>query len=257
MIAPCHLRLAALPWQQTFGRVSLIGPALVIALAAVLAASPAVAEVTLSTPSGLSSGAKFRFLFLTSGSRDAASVNIADYNTFVTTEAGGATYDGTTVSWRAVGSTAAVIARDNVGGFGTNVPVYLVNGTKLSNNMTDSTGGLWGLFQTTIPPNITISATQSGAQYAWTGSLYEGSDYPGNVLGANQPMLGIPSNPGFWIFAETTSAKATLFPMYAISNELTVAAVPEPSSMALAAFGIAGAGLAYRRRQFACRRSRA
>jgi hypothetical protein len=44
------------------------------------------------------------------------STNIADYNSFVQTQASGATYAGATVNWKAVGSTATVDARDNVGG---------------------------------------------------------------------------------------------------------------------------------------------
>jgi hypothetical protein len=76
--------------------------------------------VSLATPAGLAPGAQFRFLFLTSGTQAATSTDIADYNTFVNSQASGATYEGSVVSWKAVGSTATVNARDNVGGFGGN-----------------------------------------------------------------------------------------------------------------------------------------
>jgi hypothetical protein len=69
----------------------------------------AVADIDISAPAGLTPGESFRIVFVTDGTRDAASTNIADYNTFVTNdanaEAGGGSnvvkYMGVTLTWTA------------------------------------------------------------------------------------------------------------------------------------------------------------
>jgi hypothetical protein len=53
----------------------------------------AEAGTILNTPAGLSPGDTFRFVFVTDGLTNAASSNIDDYNSFVNTQAGGATYN--------------------------------------------------------------------------------------------------------------------------------------------------------------------
>jgi hypothetical protein len=64
---------------------------------AVAVGGRAEADVMLQTPSGLNPGDSFRFVFVTDGTRDAISTNIADYDTFVTAQAGGAMYNGAVV----------------------------------------------------------------------------------------------------------------------------------------------------------------
>jgi len=112
----------------------------------------------LSAPSGLTEGAKFRFLFITMDTISATSSNIADYNSFVNFEANGASYNGATISWNAVVSTASVNARDNVGGYGSNAAIFLVNGTKIANDMTtvSSSNGLWSS-NLLAAPNVRIN----------------------------------------------------------------------------------------------------
>src|SRR4051812_38888348 len=75
----------------------------------------AEAGMMLQTPAGLNPGDQFRFVFVTDGIRDATSTNIADYDSFVNAEAGGATYDGAVVNWLAIGSTDSVDAIAHVG----------------------------------------------------------------------------------------------------------------------------------------------
>ena len=66
-------------------------------------------------PTGLSTGDKFRLLFLSSTKRNASSTDIADYNTFIQTRAAAGHTDiqDYSADFRAVGCTAAVDARDN------------------------------------------------------------------------------------------------------------------------------------------------
>lgn len=68
---------------------------------------PAEAGIVLATPSGLAPGDQFRFVFITDGTTTATSSSIATYNNFVNTQAGGATYAGSVVTWEAIGSTVS------------------------------------------------------------------------------------------------------------------------------------------------------
>jgi hypothetical protein len=199
--------------------------------------STAQAEpVSLATPAGLAPGAQFRFLFLTSGTLAATSTDIADYNTFVNGQASGATYEGSIVSWKAVGSTATVNARDNVGGFGGNVPVYLTNGTLLAGDLTTSTSnkGLWsGTLWAT--PTILIDGTAVASGFALTGSNPDGTGLTDRQLGAPQTVqYGLPqfnvSTLG-WYFSQTGMPPSAAASFYGVSSELTVPnAVPEIDS---------------------------
>ena len=99
----------------------------------------AEAGIILQTPAGLNPGDHFRFVFVTDGIRDATSTNIADYDSFVNAQAGGATYDGVVVNWLAIGSTDSVDAIDHVGQ--ATAPVYLSDGTLVTTTTTPA--GLW------------------------------------------------------------------------------------------------------------------
>ncbi len=89
---------------------------------------------------GLNPGDDFRFVFVTDGIRDATSTNIAEYDSFVNDQAGGAVYN--VVRWFTGSpsvSTDSVDAIDHVGQ--ANAPVYLSDGTPISSS-TNATG-LW------------------------------------------------------------------------------------------------------------------
>jgi hypothetical protein len=205
-----------------------------------LASNAGAAVVALATPSGLAAGTKFRFLFVTTSTRNANPTDVADYNSFVNSDAGGATYNGSVVSWNAIASTSAVDARDNVGGYGDNVAVYLVNGTKLANDMTTGSGGLWsGNLLTTA--NISISSTVRNVA-VWTGTQANGTK-SGAVLGSSNPTAGSSGfTGGSWLsFIPFGQGATNAF--YGVSQELTV--IPAPG--AIAVLGIAG--LANRRRR--------
>jgi hypothetical protein len=215
-----------------------------------LSASSAHAIVTgnpLSAPSGLSNGDKFRFLFITMDTITANSSNIADYNSFVNFEANGATYNGATISWNAVVSTASADARDNVGGYGSNAAIFLVNGTRVANDMTTASGsnGLWSSNLLAAPNvringatrNVTVWSGSTGLGQAWNGGL--GTSAPAGIT------TGLSSFTNFQWMSDTLNPKTSSFSIYGISEELTYSTVPAPGAIAL----LGAAGLLGRRRR--------
>jgi hypothetical protein len=201
-----------------------------------VAAGTASAGPIISTPSGLNPGDHFRIAFVTSGTINAVSPLIATYDSFVTSDAGGATYDGNTITWQAIASTQTVDAITHIGV--DNDPVYLVNGTLVAS--TDSTSGLWsGVLQHGINDDINGQHLGAGSVLVWTGTLINGQRY--NALGQGLSTAGISQQPYHpsWINAGNLSSSFSEH-LYGISQELTVpgaAAVPEPSTAVLAGLG--------------------
>ncbi len=129
--------------------------ALLLLSVATFAPMPAVSQTdpcdgaldwTGITPDCLSPGDPYRILFVTSNTRDAQSGNIADYNTFVQNAADGVT--GTpfaSITFRVLGSTSAVNARDNTGttGAGDGIRIFYYRGRKVADSYTDFYDGTW------------------------------------------------------------------------------------------------------------------
>ena len=157
------------------------------------------AGVVLSTPAGLTPGDQFRFVFVTDATTTALSVNITDYDSFVQSQAGGATYDGATVTWLAIGSTSVVDAIDHIGQ--TNTPVYLVDGTEVTTSTTPS--GLWsGTIMNPIDEDISGSIVSSDV---WTGTHSNG-DGAAVYLGSPSPASGSSSLTGSgWVANAVTN----------------------------------------------------
>jgi len=221
----------------------------------------------LSTPAGLNPGDKFRFIAVTPTTTSAASSNINSYNTFVQNAFGGATYGGVLINWKAIGSMTTINARDNVGGFGTDVPVYKpFTGTKVANNLTTGPGGLWSsaLLST---PNERLNGTISNGADIWTGSFADGTradffnfftfEQIPTGLGDNFPTTGVittNTTDGRWIYSSLTGRSST-YQLYGLSEELTVAApapIPEidPAGIASVLALVTGSlGLLERRRR--------
>lgn len=197
--------------------------------------SPAsIAGPILLTPAGLAPGDEFRFVFVTDGTTNAESNLISSYDSFVQLQAEGATYDGVTVNWLAIGSTATVNAIDHVGV--ADVPVFLVSGTEVAPSTTAA--GLWS--GTLLNPiNEDINGVTTSATSVWTGTSPTGAGNPGLTLGSGAAWAGNP-NVTFpaWVSSALPPQTDTLA-MYGISQVLTVpaAAVPEPSSVLLLGAG--------------------
>ena len=100
-------------------------------------------------PSGLGEGDEFRLLFVSSTTRNAASASISTYNTWIQNQAAAGHTDIQDYSdtFRVVGSTAAVDARDNTYSTYTSsdkgVPIYWLNGNKVVDQYEDFYDGGW------------------------------------------------------------------------------------------------------------------
>ena len=128
-------------------------PTLAVLLTLCLAAAPASAQQATTVvpnywgliPSGLGPGDEFRLLFVSSTDRNAVPKNIGTYNTWIQNLAANGHGDirGYSSTFRVVGSTRAVDARDNTETTGTGVPIYWLNGDKVADNYADFYDGSW------------------------------------------------------------------------------------------------------------------
>jgi hypothetical protein len=233
-----------------------------VAFVALLLIHSPKAMASFVVPSDLNPGDHYRIIFVTSGIRDAASPNIAEYDGFVN---GMATMSGSLLqsvintspgpTWLAIGSTEYVDASVHVGG-DPDTPIYLPDGTLVA-----SLTSLWsGSLQ------HAINQDQFGAVYGyrdvWTGTtvVTANPDLRGTCFMWDSysfyACLGTPyGNPdgvriGNTLFTDQKWATCdnywnnALLPLYGISVELTVpdSVVPEPGSaelliMALLALG--------------------
>jgi PEP-CTERM motif len=196
--------------------------------------SPAsIAGPVLVTPAGLAPGDEFRFVFVTDGTTTATSADISTYDSFVQSQADGATYNGATVNWLAIGSTVTVNAIDHVGV--ADLPVFLVGGTEVT--PTTTTAGLWsGTLLNPIAEDI--NGQTVSAQYAWTGTGPSGIGTVGLTLGTFAPWAG---STAAAFPAWTSSAllpSSDSFAEYGISQVLVVpGSVPEPSTSSMLLIG--------------------
>jgi hypothetical protein len=199
-----------------------------------------VAGIILQTPAGLNPGDQFRFVFVTDGIRDATSTNIADYDSFVNVDAGGATYNGVVVNWLAIGSTDSVDAIDHVGQ--ATAPVYLSDGTLVTTDTTPS--GLWSgslvhQINLDLAGNIVPTFT-----FVWTGTNPTGTGFGGPLGSPPTPQVGATTDTGGAWVSSGRSQIGDPRNFYGISSVLTVAqSVPEPSTLTMLGIPL-GVGLA-------------
>lgn len=176
-------------------------------------------------------GNTYRLVFVTSTTTQATSSDIATYNAFVQSAANASTAYPTlgSVTWKIVGSTATVDARDNTGtnpGSGTGVPVFLTNGaTKIANNNTD----LWDGISAAV--NFNENGVLLNEDRAFTGTLSNGTKVTGT---GDQPLGGTPnvrtgrSDNLNWM-TDFNSPAASFNSVFAISDVLTIQAVSTPT----------------------------
>jgi hypothetical protein len=209
----------------------------------------AASAAPITVPTGLNPGDQYRLAFVTSTTRDATSSNIADYNAFVTTAANSVpelAALGTT--WKAIGSTPSVAARDNTGtnpGISLGVPIYTRQNTIIATSNAD----LWdGLLLNPIDYDQTGSFNYF-ASFVYTGSTTAGlprnSLELGNTIDVRSGLGSAFFSDQNWI-TDDRIQKDYLEPFYAISDVVTV---PEPSAMVLACLAAAGLAVVSLRRR--------
>jgi hypothetical protein len=211
-------------------------------VALVLCLLPRPVFAAVYVPPGLNPGDMYHLAFVSRDGRDALSADILDYNSFVTAQAAlnpALTGTGMGVDWFAIASTQAVDARDNAV-IGANVPIYLLDGTKIASGYAD----VWGDQSLDAPLNVTQFGVQTLETMSWTGSESSGQEYVivpsgsvalGNSIGA--AGLGNPQVSNFTWNWSGTDFKERSHPLYALSEALT-APIPEPSSLLLGLAGV-------------------
>ena len=175
-------------------------------------------------PPGLSAGDKFRLLFVTSGSRNAESSDIADYNAFVQDAAAERAllrpYSG---AFRALGSTEAVNARDNTDtgtATGVGVPIYWLNGPEAADNYLDLYDGSWD--HRDPGRNERGEEVDFGNDdFVWTGSASDGTGHT-RALGTSQVQRGSPGGAAGDEITSGTTPNSTELPLYSLSFVLHV-----------------------------------
>ena len=201
------------------------------------------ADLILTAPAGLEPGQQFQIAFVTDGTTLALSTSISDYNSFVNNEAdteanGSVYYNSQLVTFSAIGSTSTVGATSSIGV--NSAPVYLADGTLIANSTTTGAGGLWS-GSLLAPLDEDLTRTTLSANYVWTGTDPDGTADPIYPFGSSDGVTvgGYDSaTDSTWVGALLFFSGGNTFQLYGISDVLTVAAVPEPSSMLLTLMGL-------------------
>ena len=183
-------------------------------------------------PTGLSTGDKFRLLFLSSTPSAVSSTDIADYNTFIQTRAAAGHTDirAYSAGFRVVGCSAAVDARDNTKTTYTTtdkgVPIYWLNGAKAADEYEDFYDGSWDdEANDTNESGTNGPDTSQAGNWPLTGCSHDGTEqWP---LGASQVSVGRPNSSGsghgpLFANAQITSGVSSL--LYGLSAVFEVAA---------------------------------
>jgi hypothetical protein len=164
-------------------------------------------------------GDTYRLVFLTSQTTQANSSEINDYNAFVQSVAAGSTAFpqlGNT-SWKLIGSTATVDARDNTGtnpGSGVGVPIFRLDSVMVANDNND-------LWDESIDANISI--TEEGQlldeDRLFTGSNENGeaSEYPFGTADYVQTAHSLRRDWAWMkVWAESPNASNSVYAMSAV-----------------------------------------
>jgi len=209
---------------------------------AVLAFPASQLPASYIPPSGLTPGSQYQLIFVTAGTRDGSSGNIADYNAFVTAQAAlDPSLPRTT--WDAIATTSTVNGDVNAPSSGA-LSVYSTNGQLIA----PAGIGLYsGGFAAYNRANPAVVGDQFGNglgdgnpyNYVWLGGRL-GLPYGVNeFLGAPDPWLGFNFS-GFLASVAGTNPNTFQAPLYALSAPITV--TPEPATLMLLASGFLAIG---------------
>ena len=230
-----------------------------LALGLLLAAAAPAEAAVVTLPPGLAPGAQYRLAFVTSTTRDATATDIAVYDAFVTTAASAVPeLVALNTTWRAIGSTTTVDARDhtatNPTTNGAGVPIFRLDGVKIA----DTNADLWdGSLDAVLGIDERGQPATSTNRAVWTGTAPNGvkgvpisdGDGPLGTGGTFGPRLGLAdTTSSAWIGAGATGGASSLRSLYGLSDPL-VAPVPAPAALPLFASALAGLAALGRRRR--------
>ena len=198
---------------------------------AVLAAPTTAVAVTRSflVPPSLQPGDRFRWLFVTSGERDATSTDIEDYNRFVqsqTQQSGDQSLPSFSGHFRALASTATTSARDNTGtGFtdaAPGLPIYWHGGDIVATHYKEFYDATRWRNQDDPRDRSGDAVSLNASAQLWTGTNAGGTAHA-SPLGADMPVVARPGHSGvFPIQSQTTTVNTTRLRLYALSMPLEV-----------------------------------
>ena len=131
-------------------------------------------------------------------------------------------------TWKVIGSTAAMDAKDNIG-TAAGVPVYRLDDLKVADDDADLWDGVgaWG----DTPYNaihVNEVGTTAGGGYVWTGTLLDGTVGSGPLGSADvpYPAMGDTSVVNWtWIDGGSQHGPTTSHPVYVIGGVLTIPAI--------------------------------
>ena len=199
---------------------------------------------TFLPPSGVSA---YRIAFVTEGQHDALSSNIADYNSFVTSEAAGSGIEttlseiGANPSWYVWGSTLTVDAIDNINSGGVaDIPIYNTAGQLIASG--------WSQFYLNKPFFNFMDFDQNGVtptiNQVWTGTTIFGTS-GGACLGCGFVSGGGAANllPSNWTSSFSGTSPDSQLSFYAFSSPIEMAPVPIPAALPLLLSGLSALGL--------------
>ena len=214
---------------------------------------------------GLNVGDKYRVLFITTSRTNATSTDIADYDAIVQIDAasGGLT-SGLGLTWKALGSTTTVDARDHTASTPSADRIYIfnTNGDLLAESYDDLwDGSLAGqyIYDQDGDTHTFCSFGFAKSMCAFTGTDSSGIATPGFQLGsgANRVTGGFAVltsyGLGSWMDVATYQNgginPAYALPLYALSAPAEVSAVPIPPALWLFGSGLLGlVGMARRKK---------
>ncbi|BAV34320.1 hypothetical protein SCL_2029 [Sulfuricaulis limicola] len=218
-----------------------------------------VSHAALIAPAGLNTGDKFHLIFVTSGTTDAYSADIATYNAFVqaTADAAGIGSAIGLTDWRVLGSTPTVNAADNLASIfnnQTNVPIYNIDP---SPTLVDPLNGIFNNIVANSLTDLWVNGSTNNILYeedgtpnygnVWTGTTPSGNAYPNLALGSSTGFssYAFPYNTESNIYAGYTN-QFIQWHLYGVSQELIVlengnvalSAVPVPAAVWLFGTGL-------------------
>jgi len=214
---------------------------IVVALLVVAFCSEGYAAIILQPP-GLNPGDLYRLVFVTSGTRDATSSNIADYNSFVTAQANqNPALQALGTNWRAIGSTISIDARDNTftNPADQGVEIFNLGGEKVAVSNAD-------FWDDSLMSSISVDQLGAfTADFVGTGTSNTGELSPGSTLGSDVIQVGASDSTGNAWVSLGFGDDARGWRFYGISDVLT--AVPEPGSLLMVGLGTFVLSIARRR----------